>query len=210
MKLNYGFHDRSSVCTKMIVTPQRPRFLVEEGPGLRVTLPCKKDWFRILFFSVWLVGWYLGESNEIPKVIKGVRSGQVPISDLVWLVMWSLAGLFLSFWITWRLLGKEILALASGTLTLQKQIAGIGRSWEFDTSQISALRFRPEHGAGKGYRESRVELDYGAKTYNFAEGIDPAEASYLLELLAKWAPIVRVHKAGEPEDPPSLQTFRLS
>lgn len=72
---------------------------------------------------------------------------------------------------------------------------GVGRTWEFDTSQIAALRFRPEHGAGRRYRESRIELDYGAKTYNFAAGIQPAEASQLLGLVAKWAPTVRIEKA---------------
>src|SRR5205814_6545782 len=144
----------------MLVTPQPPRFSVEEGPGLRLTLPCKKDWFRILFFSVWMVFWSVGESNEIPKVIKGLRSGEAPIFDIAWLVMWTFFGLFFSSWVIWRLLGSEVLGLANGRFTLRKQIAWIGKSWEFDASQIAALRFRPEHGAGRGYRESRIELDY--------------------------------------------------
>ena len=178
----------------MLLTPQPPRFPVEEGIGLRLILPCKKDWVRILFFSAWMVGWYLGESNEIPKVIKGLRSGEVPISDIAWLVMWTLGGLFISSWIIWRLLGREVIEVANANLTLRKKIAGIGRTWEFDTSQVAALRFRADHGAGRGYRESRLELDYGAKTYNFATGIQPAEASQLLNLVAKWAPTVRIEK----------------
>ena len=186
----------------MFVTPQPPRFSLEEGPGLRLTLPCKKDWFRILFFSVWMVGWYFGESNEIPKVIKGLQSGEAPIFDLVWLVMWTFFGLFFGLWIIWRLLGSEVLAVENGRLTLRKQIAGIGRSLDFDTSQIAALRFRPEHGSGKGYRESRIELDYGAKTYTFGVGIQPAEASQLLGLVAKWAPTVRIEKAVGPDSLP--------
>jgi hypothetical protein len=194
----------------MLVTPQPPRFSVEEGPGLRLTLPCKKDWFRILFFSVWMVFWYVGESNEIPKVIKGLRSGEAPIFDIVWLVMWTFFGLFFSSWVIWRLLGSEVLGVANGRFTLRKQIAWIGKSWEFDTSQIAALRFRPEHGAGKGYRESRIELDYGAKTYNFATGIQPAEASQFLGLVAKWAPTVRIEKAFEPDPPASVQSLGLS
>lgn len=194
----------------MLVTPQPPRFSVEEGLGLRLTLPCKKDWFRILFFSVWMVFWYVGESNVIPKVIKGLRSGQTPIFDIVWLAMWTFFGLFFSSWIIWRLLGSEVLGAANGRLTLRKQIVGVGRTWEFDTSQIAALRFRPEHGAGRRYRESRIELDYGAKTYNFAAGIQPAEASQLLGLVAKWAPTVRIEKAVDSEDPPRLQSLCLS
>ena len=177
---------------EMLVTPQPPRFSVEEGTGLRLTVPCKKDWFRILFFSVWMVGWYLGESSVIPKVIKGLRSGEPPVVDIVWLVMWTFGGLFFSSWIIWRLLGSEILGVANGRVTLRRQIAGIGRTWEFDTSQITALRFRPEHGAGRAYRESRIELDYGAKTYNFAAGIQPAEASQLFRLVARWAPRVPI------------------
>ena len=144
-----------------------------------------------------MVGWYVGESNEIPKAIKGLRAGEVPIFDIAWLVMWTLGGLLISSWILWRLLGREVIGIASTSLTLRKEIAGIGRTWEFDTSQIASLRFRPENGAGRGYRESRLELDYGAKTYNFASGIPPAEASQLLSLVAKWAPILPIAKTAE-------------
>ncbi len=157
-----------------------------------------------------MVGWYLGESSEIPKVIKGLHSGEVPIFDLGWLVMWTFFGVFFSLWIIWRLLGSEVIEVANGRLSLRKQIAGIGPTREFETSQIAALRVRPEHGSGKGHRESRIELDYGAKTYNFGSGIEPAEASQLLGLLAKWAPTVRIEKAVEPEDPPPVQSLGLS
>lgn len=194
----------------MLVTPQPPRFSVEEGVGLRLTLPCKKDWLRILFFIVWIVFWYVGESNEIPKVIKAVRSGQAPIFDIVWLAMWTFFGLYFSSWIVWRLLGTEVLGAANGKLTLRKQIVGVGKTWEFDTSQIAALRFRPEHGSGRGHRESRIELDYGAKTYNFATGIQPAEASQLLRLVARWAPTVRIEKTVDSEEPPPVQSLGLS
>ena len=180
----------------MLVTPRQPRFSVEEGPALRLTVPCKKDWLRILFFSVWMVGWYLGESSELPKVIKGIRSGEVPGFDLGWLIMWTLAGLVFSLWIIWRMLGSEVIGVANGKLSLRKQIAGLGPTREFETSQIAALRFRPEQGSGKGHRESGIELDYGAKTYNFGSGMEPAEASQLLELVAKWAPTVRIEKAS--------------
>lgn len=194
----------------MLVTPQQPRFSVEEGPGLRLTLPCTKDWFRIPFFSVWMVGWYFGESSEIPKVIKGLLSGKVPIFELAWLVMWTFGGVFLSFWIIWRLLGSEVIMVENERLSLRKQIAGMGTSREFETSQIAALRFRPEYGSGRSYRESRVELDYGAKTYDFGAGIQPAEASQLLRLIAKWAPTVRIEKAVESETPPPVRSFGLS
>jgi hypothetical protein len=182
----------------MLETPQPPRFSVEEGPGLRLTLPCKKDWFRILFFSAWMVGWYFGESAVIPKVIAGLRSGKPPIFEITWLVVWTLGGLFFGLWIIWRLLGSEVLGVVNGRFSLRKQIVGIGRTREFEISQIAALRFRPEHGAGRGYRESRLELDYGAKTYNFAASIEPAEASQLLGLITKWAPNLRIERAIEP------------
>lgn len=183
---------------------------MEEGSGLRLTIPCKKDWFRILFFSAWMVGWYLGESNVIPRVTRALRSGEIPVFELAWLVMWTLFGLYFSSWIIWRLLGNEVLTVANGTLALRKQIAGIGRSREFDASQIVALRFRPEYGAGKGHRESRIEFDYGAKTYNFAVGIEPAEASQLFSVIAKRAPGIRIERAVESEDPPPIQTLGLS
>lgn len=194
----------------MLLTPKAPRFSVEEGEGLRIDIPCKKDWFRILFFSLWMVGWYSGEFHEIPKVLAQLRSGEVQGFDLVWLAMWTFGGLFLTAWIVWRLLGSEVLRVESGNVTLRKRILAIGRTWEFDASHILALRFRPEHGAGKGYRESRIELDYGAKTYNFAAGIQPAEASQLFRLVARWAPAVHIENAVEPANRPPVQSLGLS
>lgn len=157
-----------------------------------------------------MIGWYQGESNEAPKVIAALRSGEAPVFEMVWLVMWTLGGLLFSSWIIWRLLGSEALGVSNGRFTLRKQIAGIGTTREFDASQIAALRFRPEYGSGRGHRESRIELDYGAKTYNFATGIQPAEASQLLGLVAKWAPTVPIERAVEREDPPPIQSLGLS
>ncbi len=123
-----------------------------------------------------MVGWYFGESNVMPRVIKESRSGEAPIFDLVWLLMWTLFGLYFSSGVIWRLLGSEFLAVANERLTRRKQIPGFGGSLEFDTRQITALSFRPEQGAGKGYGGSRIEFAYGAKTYNFGAGVQPAEA----------------------------------
>jgi hypothetical protein len=193
----------------MLVTPQQPRFSVEEGPGLRLTLPCKKRWFTILFFCVWMVGWYFGESSEIPKVIKQLHSGELPIFDLIWLAGWTFFGVFFSLWIIWRLLGSEVIGVENGWLSLRKQIAGLGMTREFEISNIAALRFRPERGSGKRHRESCIELDYGAKTYNFGADIDPAEATQLLDVLAKWLPTVGIERAVESERPPSVQSLGL-
>lgn len=83
-----------------------------------------------------MVAWYAGESNEIPKVIKGLHSGAAPIFDVVWLVMWTFFGLSVSLWVL-ATARERSPGDGSGSLTLRKQIAGIGRTWEFDTSQIA-------------------------------------------------------------------------
>lgn len=156
-----------------------------------------------------MVAWYFGESDEIPKVIKQLHSGEVPMFDLVWLVVWTCGGAFISFWMIWQLLGSEVVGVANGRLSLRKQVLGIGMTREFEISNIAALRFRPEHGSGKRYRGSCIELDYGAKTYRFGTGIDPAEASQLLDLVAKWVPTVRIERPVESEGPPSVQSLGL-
>lgn len=163
-----------------------------------------------MFFSVWMIFWCVAESKALPKVTKEIRSGDAPMFDIVWLAMWTFFWLLFSSWIVWRLVGSEVLGVENGRLTLRKQIAGIGRNWEFDITQIAALRFRAEYGTGKRYRESRIEVDYGAKTYNFAAGIQPAEASQLLGLIAKREPTLRIEKSVEPETPPPVQSLGLS
>src|SRR5262245_1722767 len=123
----------------MLVTPQPPRFSVEEGAGLRLTLPCKKDWFRILFFGLWMSFWYVSESKEIPKVIHAIRSGEGPIFEIAWLAMWTFFGLYFSSWITWRLLGSEVLAVVDG---IQKLLPSVGASKEnyFPTHRVVGHR----------------------------------------------------------------------
>jgi hypothetical protein len=163
-----------------------------------------------LFFSFWMVAWYFGESSGASAVIKGLRSGDIPLFDIVWLTLWTFFGVYVTLSVVWRLLGSEVIQVANRRLTLRKQIAGMGRTWEFDTAAINALRYRPGYGSGKRYRESRIELDYGAKTYVLGTGIEPAEASQLLTLISRWVPMVRTEMAVSPQDPPPLQTLGLS
>lgn len=99
--------------------------------------------------------------------------------------------------------------MENARLSLRKQLAGVGLTREFEISSIAAFRFRPEHGSAKRHRESCIELDYGAKTYRFGTGIDPAEASQLLDLLATWLPTVRIERTVESEGPPPVQSLGL-
>jgi hypothetical protein len=62
----------------------------------------------------------------------------------------------------------------------------------------------------KGIETAVLSLTTEQKPYNFAAGIEPAEASQLLALFAKWAPTLRIEKAVEREGPPSVQSLGLS
>jgi hypothetical protein len=175
----------------------QPRSSTEETPdGLRITIPAPRSWLVVGFMSIWLCAWLFGAGAVIWSLFG--QSGAIPETGpfiLLWLAGWALGGGFIALRILWMAFGREVVAVSPSVLRLRREIFGIGRSREFDFTQVRNLRMAPQpvappaYGSGYGYRYGGgralfaggvIAFDYGSRTFRFGSGVDEAEAAQLV------------------------------
>lgn len=140
----------------------------------------------MVFLTAWLGGWFIGEVTALRELFH--LEGREPNYFLMfWLVGWTVGGGFVLYTLLRLAVGKEIVSLGSGSLTIKRAVLGVGLRREYDLVHVKNLRVSPEPanpfgwdmgfwGRGGGL----VAFDYGAKTVRFAASIEEAEASQIV------------------------------
>ena len=194
-----------------MLRPPGPRSTIShtfEGP--RIEIPAQRSWFLIVFLSIWLCGWFLGEAFALGSVLSWIFGWQLggeafSVEDfagaggagpglfiLLWLVGWTLGGGFALYTWLWNLAGKEIVTLDSQALTHRRQIARLGLTRRYDVTHIKDLRVAPPQRSRRGAHGTpfggTIAFDYGSRTVRFGQGIDEPEAKDLVELLKRHLP----------------------
>ncbi len=160
------------------------------GNIFKIEVPSKKNWFYLTLGSAWMVGWYYGFSSAFRF---STFESDVRISPfiLVWLLFWTLAGLFVVGTILWGFFGKESIEFIGSSVHFNKTIFGIGLKKKLIKKDVKNFRFntineslfggnrRAVYGLGPG----KVKFDYGMKTFSFGLSLDEAEANHLINLL---------------------------
>jgi hypothetical protein len=113
-----------------------------------------------------------------------------------WLVLWTFGGVSALSAVAWNLAGKEIVSINPNILIIRHDVLGMGRSWEYDASQVCYLRCssfvsNPSNPSFQqpfsGMVGPGIVFDYGARTYRFGIGLDEAEARLLVtEILQRF------------------------
>jgi hypothetical protein len=177
----------------MIETPSKGRAKIfKNGNNLEVQIPTRKNWFIIIFMTVWMGGWFMGEMSVITTLL----SGDAPIFAnaflLVWLAAWTMGGLLCITILFWSLVGQEIIKVENGVAEIGKQIFSLKRSRKYHINEIRHLAVNPTFDNniwGMGYQNfyglkgGSIKFDYGMKTLKFGSGIDEAEGRLMIETL---------------------------
>lgn len=190
---------RSEAILAMDVEPEAPRFVVENlTRGAKVTIPARCSWFAVIFLSVWLVGWVLGEITAVKQLL--APSEKTPVVFLlVWLAAWTFGGATAVATMAWQVAGKEILTFDAASLERRLEAFGIGRSRRYRMAEIRNLR-RNASVLGSlmpqwrlvspmlGYGAGSVAFDYGARTVQVAAALEQVEAKLLIDALSPHLP----------------------
>lgn len=166
------------------------------GNGLQISIPSKKNWFIIIFLSIWMCGWVIGEIGAITAISTGVVSGKNPggvgLFLAVWLTGWTFGGAFCIAILGWNLKGMEIISLSNGILKIERKAFNIGQTKEYSLADTANFRISrsvnmweasTNFGAGMefwGFGGGIISFDYGMQTVKFANGIDEAEANHII------------------------------
>jgi hypothetical protein len=175
----------------MKISPTAPRStVIREGGSVRILIPSRKNWLIIAFLGFWLAVWGWSEL-QVPRQLMGKLSER-PEGMLfvgVWLTLWTAGGLTALYAWLWQLAGREVIGVSSRTLSVRREIFGVGRTLEFEVAQLKDPRIAPvAEGSWDarantyhfGSSAGRIAFDYGARTHRFALGVDEAEAKTIL------------------------------
>jgi hypothetical protein len=159
--------------------PNRMRStLTEEGSSLCVRIPMRRSILLVVFVTFWLAGWSYGGWETGKHLVQ-----EFQFFEFAWMGMWAVGEIFGVYFLFRTATGEDLLLLSSDRLTLKKTIIGIGGDKNYRPSEVRNLRFQREVGGGRSHRSSRIAFDHGAKTVEFGEGLDEAEANQLIAVI---------------------------
>ena len=108
-----------------------------------------------------------------------------------WLAGWTVGGIFALTAFSWLLIGKEIIIIEFGTISIGKHISSLNRTKKYDVKSVKNVEINTMHTNdffSRSYTQSffglkggAIKFDYGMKTIYFGSGIDQAEARMIIE-----------------------------
>jgi len=177
--------------------PYQGRAIVHESFNeLKIEIPVKRNWYSIIFLFVWMAGWCFGEIMVIGTLAGFIADGtpfSVKIFMIFWLFGWTIGGVFISRRLIWMIAGKEIIVFEEKELKIEKKGAIFLKPKTYDLDQVKQLSLNQNSTKEDVFGRTNysdfwnmndngiLKFDYGMKTIKFGQGIDEAEAKYLLE-----------------------------
>lgn len=183
----------------MQIDPSQPRYqLTQTLEGLQIEIPARRQWLLIIFLSVWMCGWAVGEVTVIRQLTLG-DGGEDDWFLMIWLAGWTVGGAWACLSILWPLFGKELITLGSGGIDYRVQLLGFGRNRSYASTHISGLRpvdFSSSWFGNQAMMQppffsppiGPIAFDYGADTIRIARSLTEAEARILMATLRQRLP----------------------
>jgi hypothetical protein len=163
--------------------------IMDRGSGIDIIIPSKKSIFAIIFLPFWLVVWLFALITVGGGYFEDAGPPGFP---LIWLIAWSVGGIFAILMFLWNVAGREIASFDITSFTLTKNFGFIKFGKKYTLGSCENFRVDPTGMPSSsnrspfemlGYGIGRLAFDYGMKTVKFGSGIDEAEAAYIIRLL---------------------------
>lgn len=177
--------------------PYEGRAIVRDNYGtMDIVIPVKRQIFVVLFLGFWLCGWLLGEGFAIGALFgfSSFGGGEIFVTLFmgVWLAGWTVGGLFAMRVFFWLLIGREVITVGQGKITISKKGMLFKKPKTYDLNEVKNMSVEELASVGNfsyGRRNSFaammnngiISFDYGLKTVRFAGGIDAAEGKHILK-----------------------------
>lgn len=177
--------------------------IMETSDCLRLVIPYSRSWLVIGFLGFWICAWAVAEIIIPLRFLEGEAPPGGWSLMVVWFVVWTAAGVLAVYAWLWQVMGKEIVTVRDGRLTLRRDVGGVGLDKVYDLERVHELRVEPAvfdpmdlsmslqlWGIGGG----AIAFDYGGVTRRFGIGLDEAEANQAVAAIKKrWRTVDRSH-----------------
>lgn len=178
--------------------------ITETSDCLRLVIPYSRSWFVIGFLGFWLCAWVVAEVLIPLRFLEGEAPSGGWSLMVAWFVVWTVAGVLAVYAWLWQVMGKEIVTVRDGSLTLRRDVGGFGLDKVYDLDQVRELRAEPAvfdpmdlsmalqlWGIGGG----AIAFDYEGKIRRFGIGLDETEAKQAVAAIKKrWRAADRSHR----------------
>jgi len=157
--------------------------------GVIITIPAPANIFILLFLSVWIMAWAVGEVFIPWQIIKGA----IPVDSsfiFLWLAGWTIFGPFAIYAWLWMVRGKEYVRVNPDVIGIRRSVWSRGVERQFLVADIFGLRvvdddawhfWREEDPPRYSWREGPLAFEYGGTTMRFGKGLREQEAHELLD-----------------------------
>jgi hypothetical protein len=181
-----------------VVPPSDRSTVTDTAEGVLVSTPVRKNWFILLFLPVWLIGWAVGEVSVGRELLDFEQARGEPILFMVvWLIFWTIGGVFCFALFLWSLFGVENVAVGGSTVSIRREVLGVGYAREYEMTHARNLRvsnapmnmFDLRAGLSFwGLGGGLIAFDYGSSTVRFGAGLEEAESARVVaRILARFS-----------------------
>ena len=165
----------------------------EKNTYLEILIPSKKNWFLLIFGSIWIIGLIMViiflTTLFFPTKLDGDNFFELYM--LVFLILFCFFGLGVLLLILWGFFGIERLTINNKNMELKKHIFGLGSKKLMPIRDIKNIRynevpdvwFSPNPMISWGISGGKIKFDYGMRTFSVGLSLDEAEAKHIIQLI---------------------------
>jgi|WetSurMetagenome_2_1015567.scaffolds.fasta_scaffold123810_1 hypothetical protein len=163
-----------------------------DADSLSVKIPAKKRSFIFLLFGLWLSAWIFSAFLTLSAIAQAIifRAGIVICLILgLWTMALTLTGLYIFLICLWTLFGSEIILANENYIRISIGIGKFRFHRHYNLNSIKRIKADSRKSVlwkaedFMPFRSGRISFNYRMRTYRFANGIDEAEAEYIIDLL---------------------------
>jgi hypothetical protein len=122
--------------------------VTREAGALRIVSRAPRSGITAIFLGAWLAAWAVGWRAALGAVLQADAPLGARAFLVVWLLLWTLAGLFVLWSIAWSVAGREEISIEPQALAIRRAALGVGRTRRYDFGAVEALEAVPARGGG--------------------------------------------------------------
>ena len=157
--------------------------LFHNDGDILISIPTYRNYVFIIFGLYWLYGWSDGEIYAVKTFFGGTHTTEL----FVWLLIWSMTGLFIVLAILWSLFGKENIYLKQSQMIVEKQLFFIKIKTTFNKSEMKNIRLGEKPYAAnikQAFKnlvsaKGMIFFEYNGKTFGIASNVEKEEAKII-------------------------------
>jgi hypothetical protein len=177
----------------MIDSPEFPdRARIDDtGDAIDISIPIKKDWGKINFLTLWMLGWAWGEVFVARLLLSGDELHGERNFVTLWLILWTAGGIATAVKWLWNVAGIERVRFRSDAALIRREVFGVGFSREYDASRVGKLWLTDDFQKAPAARRpadrrgGKISFDYVETTVQFGIRLDRGEAARIILKIQK-------------------------